>query len=183
MTRHELKRRYFKWLCGLVYDPNTSTKYDILLNELHKVPFRYHLAMDANRESDGLNLRYRFAIHNGLDHEEVEEELSDIPCSVLEVLVALSDRVEQIMEDMDMGDRTGLWFWTMIVNLGLGHHTDSNFDYDSFIYIIDRFLDREYESNGEGGLVTLRYSEDDLRDVEIWCQIMWYLNEVIEEER
>ena len=51
------------------------------------------------------------------------------PCSVLEMMIALSMRCEeQIMDDPDIGNRTGQWFWDMIDNLGLGEHERLKFD-------------------------------------------------------
>ena len=178
MTRHELKKeKYHTWLCNLVYDFGTRTSYDILLRCLNETPFRYSIPMDENREMDGLALRGRFESETGIEFTD------ESPCSVLEMLVALAIRMEHFMEDEDYGDRTGQWFWMMIVNLGLGHFSDDRFDYDAFIDIIDRFLDREYEYDGEGGLFQVNDPDEDMRDLEIWWQMMWGLNEVIEEER
>ena len=86
---------------------------------------------------------------------------------------------EQIMNDSDYGDRTGQWFWNMIVSLGLGSMSDDNFD-ERYVYnTITRFLDRDYAPNGQGGLFTIENPAYDMRYVEIWSQFMWYLDEVI----
>ena len=65
----------------------------------------------------------------------------------------------------------------MVVSLGLGAMHDANYDPEYVDSVIDRFLDREYESNGEGGLFTVKHTNRDLRTVEIWCQMCWYLDE------
>ena len=44
--------------------------------------------------------------------------------------------------------------------------------------VIERFLDREYGPDGKGGLFTVRHCEYDLRDVEIWYQLCWYLDSI-----
>ena len=80
------------------------------------------------------------------------------------------------MDDPSVGDRTGQWFWKMVVNLGLGSMTDSKFNLEEAESIITRFLNREYEPDGRGGLFTVRNCECDLRDVEIWVQMMWFLD-------
>ena len=80
------------------------------------------------------------------------------------------------MYDPNIGDRTEQWFWEMIVNLGLGGMMDDIFDVEHVEYIVDRFLNREYEPNGRGGLFFIRNCKYDLRRVEIWYQLCWYLD-------
>ena len=58
--------------------------------------------------------------------------------------------------------------------LGLGECTDEMLA----DYIIQRLLDRKYKRNGEGGLFTVNNGED-LRTVEIWYQLGWFLNSII----
>ena len=55
--------------------------------------------------------------------------------------------------------------------------TDEHFDEQEAEFIISRFMNRKYGPNGEnGGLVRVN-DHGDLRDVEIWYQVMWYLNQ------
>ena len=82
------------------------------------------------------------------------------------------------MDDPDLGDRTSQWFWRMIVSLGLGSMVDERFDISMVHDVVERFLNREYEPNGKGGLFTIRHCEYDLRDVEIWYQLCWYLDSI-----
>lgn len=144
---------------------------------LHYTEFRYSIPNDGNRAEDGVYLRYRFALENGYD--DIFKYL-DGPCRVLEMLVALANRCEEhIMDDPDIGDRTGQWFWTMIRNLDLDSMTDENFDIDYVEEKVSIFLDRRYASNGEGGLFILDDCRYDLRTVEIWYQMCWYLNTIL----
>jgi hypothetical protein len=93
------------------------------------------------------------------------------------MLVALALRCEEnIMDDPDMGNRTGQWFWIMISNLGLGAMRDSRFNERRAEVVIDRLLSRDYEPDGEGGLFTVKGCKHDMRTVEIWHQMCWYLN-------
>ena len=96
--------------------------------------------------------------------------------------VELTNRPEDIMDDPTYGNRLGQWFWNMIVNLGLGSMDDDKFDPGYVEYVIYRFLNREYEKNGKGGLFTIRDTRVDMRKAEIWYQAMWYLNEFLEEQ-
>ena len=107
--------------------------------------------------------------------------LDVVPCSVLEMMLALSIRCEEhIMDDPEIGNRTGEWFWIMIVNLGLGSMDDTRYDEEYVDDILDKFLNREYDADGTGGLFPVRnprYAQYDLRNVDIWYQLNWYLQE------
>lgn len=182
MTTNDIFNEYFDWLYFLVcrdrYQRETS--HEELLRHLHRIPFTYLIQRDQNRAGDGINLRYRFGIARySEDSLDVIMNTLDGPCSVLEMMIALAIRCEEtIMDDPDVGDRTGQWFWGMIVNLGLGGMTDIHFDQDFVDSVILRFLNREYEPDGRGGLFTIRNCHRDLRDVEIWYQLCWYLDSI-----
>lgn len=173
---------YFRWMsdtvCGKRYSKHISFKK--LLTRLHQLEFSYTILMDKNRAEDGISLRRRFAMFNG--YEDSIHEIVDIldgPCSVLEMMVALAIRIEEdIMDDPDIGNRTGQWFWGMIVSLGLGSMVDDRFDKIFVDDVIDRFLGRDYSPEGKGGLFTIRDCEHDLRRMEIWHQMCWYVNSI-----
>ena len=82
------------------------------------------------------------------------------------------------MDDPKFGNRTGQWFWEMITNLGLGSMTDNHYDRDYVDKVIDRFLNRKYERDGRGGLFTVRNCDKDLRKVEIFFQLCYYLDTI-----
>jgi hypothetical protein len=92
------------------------------------------------------------------------------------MMIALAIRCEESMDNPAKGDRTSQWFWAMITNLGLGSMSDGNFNEHMVNDIITCLLDREYEPDGRGGLFTIRDCEKDLRDVEIFHQLCWYIN-------
>ena len=181
MAHNNLDSKYFNWMCELIQDDmyTEGSSYRRLLTHLHDREFEYIVSMDSNRAEDGTDLRYRFAYECNYDPQDVDLYLDNRPCSVLEMLVALANRCEEdIMDDPDVGNRTGQWFWTMINNLGLGDMIDSEFDEQYTDIVIDRFLQRKYKPNGEGGLFTIKNTGRDLREVEIWYQLMWYLDNV-----
>ena len=179
MTRDKINNEYFNWLFDLVCEKRYSNQisYRKLMMHLHNTEFRYSISRDADRAEEGVSLRYRFARSHGYEElsDYVLDDLSG-PCSVLELMIALAIHCEEsIMDDPKIGDRTGQWFWDMIVNLGLGSMTDDRFDRRLVEARVNRFLDRDYEPNGKGGLFTIKNCDRDLRDVEIWYQLCWYL--------
>ena len=181
MTKNEIINEYFEWLsyvvCGEQYEGTVS--YRKLLTHLHEVEFTYILPMDENRAGNGINLRYRWALDIDEDTDYILDVL-DGPCSVLEMMVALALHCEEnIMDDPKYGNRTGQWFWSMINNLGLGAMYDELYDERYVDEVITRFLNREYERDGRGGLFTIKNCKYDLRDVEIWHQLSWYLSTIV----
>lgn len=179
MTRSELNAKYFEWMYRLVYNDKYSRglSYRKLLRHLHETEFFYVIPMDGNRAEDGMDLRYRFGYGHSYEAPMIASYLDDRSCSVLEMMVALSIRCEEIMEDPKAGDRTGQWFWNMIVNLGLGSMDDQRFSPVYVDNILTQFMNRDYGSHGEGGLFTVRHPSQNLQSVEIWYQMNWYLDE------
>lgn len=178
MAEKSIEREYFEWLYGLVMSGNQA--YRRVLNALNERDFVYLLEMDENRANDGLDLRYRFGYERGYAAEQIDEGLNVRPCSVLEMMVGLAARCEEhIMNDPAMGDRTHQWFWVMICSLGLNLMTDARYDGYVAQMTIDKLLRREYAPNGRGGLFTVEDSLCDLRNLEIWYQMMGYLNHIL----
>lgn len=167
---------YFEWLCDNILDTDHRIAgYDLLLRHLHNREFTWSIPMDENRANDGLNLRYIFRRRYGYNLNNI-----DPSCSILEMMVALARRVEDtIMTDDVYGDRTYMWFWSMIESLELYMFDDSKYAYheDEIDERLDMFLYRTYDRYGHGGLFTVEHPRRDMRDVEIWLQLMWWLKE------
>lgn len=178
--KDQIKNEYFDWLYDYVCKgrAHNNISYKKIFTLLHDTEFTFSLPKDFNRAKDGVDLRYRFAIfkEDECDPHHVLDVL-DGPCSVLEMMIALAVRCEEtIMDDTRYGDRTGQWFWNMMYNLGIDYMFDDIYDENVAIEIIDTFLDRRYEPDGKGGLFYIRGCREDLRDVEIWSQLCWYLD-------
>jgi hypothetical protein len=172
-----LGEQYFEWLCSKVIDEDSNVKYSKLMSCLFDSSFIPVMNMDENRADDGKNLRYRFGREAEVPSSVILRELDDDICSMLEMMIALSIRCEEtIMTDEEYGDRTGEWFWNMIVSLGLGTMNDLRFDEKYVNIIVDRFINRQYKRNGEGGLFTIEGIKKDMRRFEIWYQMCWYLD-------
>lgn len=178
MTKWKCNQEYLRWLKNLIYDKH-FTQYSTLLDHLHKVEFTYTIPMDGNRAEDGIGLRYRFGRERQYPDAMVAEYLDILPCSILEMMVALAVRFEDnTMSDPDMGDRTSQWFWEMIFNLDLSRMTDDHFNEDYVNSCILTLLDHEYSRNGSGGLFTVHNKDIDMRNTEIWYQACYYFSEL-----
>lgn len=179
MNQRTVTNAYFEWMCDLVCRDRfpRDVSYVKLLSYLHKTEFIFSIPRDANRAEDGLSLRYRFACR--YSSPAAAERYLQGPCSVLEMMLALAIRCEEnIMDDPLIGDRTGQWFWEMIVSLGLGSMDDARFDIRYVDEAVTRFLNRDYAPDGRGGLFTIKRCREDLRRVEIWYQLCWYLDSI-----
>lgn len=177
MKKDDIKGQYFEWLCSKVECPANYSK---LMSYLYDKEFVYTIAMDGNRYDDGIDLRYTFGDDEHIDQRIVSSVIDDCPCSMLEMMVALSIRCEtHIMSNSEYGDRTGEWFMGMIRNLGLHTMTDSHFSFNKAEKIVNDLLAHKYASNGEGGLFTVNNKARDMRCTEIWYQMCWYLDTII----
>lgn len=176
VTRDKLEAEYFEWIYLMMFGSDGS--YTRLLAELHRIPFRYTIPMDGNREADGINLRYRFGYECGYKDYIIAQYLDIPPCTVLEMMTALAIRCEEIMERADNANLTGEWFRGMLSSLGLMGMNNARIDISAVHKIVTRFLDRKYDRNGKGGLFTVS-RKCDMRNVEIWYQMQYWLDEKI----
>lgn len=182
MGRKTIRDEYFSWLYARIADPKRS--YKVLCSELHKKTFRWSVHNDDNRCEDGLDLRDDFFTEHHLDesHLEIAYWLRE-GCTVFEVLVALAKRMNDITYNLDtQADQTAKWFHELIRNLGLWEYDDrweftpiSEAKVDE---ILESWMDRTYDFYGKGSLFPLkRRPKQDMTTVEIWYQLMLYLDE------
>lgn len=153
----DVKRRYFD-LCFF------------LLNE----PFYWdeNMISDANRAEDGKSLRHLYLRERG----EVSG-MTDEPCSVLEMLVAFALRIELDIMGEPGADNPGRWFHLMLENLGISSCSNGNMNKRLVTYHIDTWMWREFTPRGHGSLFPLREYPGDQRELPIWDQMNFYLNE------
>ena len=181
---NDILEDYYEWMCSLIEEgkPNRHS-YEMLLRSMFSREFSYILPMDSNRYEDGIDLRYRFAYECDIPESMVSNNIDYTPCTIFEMMVALSLRCEEhIMNDPDVGDRTGQWFWEMIESLGLMEMYDSRFDLIKVDHILTNFMERKFSKNGKGGLFTVNNDKVDMRNEEIWYQMMWHLDEEVQYE-
>lgn len=171
-----IEERYFEWLYAHVHDPDIDRRemtYWKLLRQLHNKEFVYTVLNDDNRWQDGRELRDEFRA----DFEELTlpEVWLGLPCSMLEMLVALTKRLEFQTDEPMEG-----WFWHLLENIGIAQYNDVRYSDEAWHTIdaaLDRVIFRKYSYSGRGGLFPLGRADRDQRQLEIWFQMHMYLLE------
>lgn len=171
-----LVREYVGYLESLVHADRQDSPYNLLLGIAWSEKFEGFVPNDENREEDGKLLRSRFEV----------ETLTTLPrlgqCRFLEFLIGLAIRWNDAVYDYQHPDMMPEYFWTLIENLEL----DEFHDYYSgpgnpSVVIRESFRDvvsRNYNYDGSGGgLFPLVRPPTDQRNVEVWYQLMTYINE------
>jgi hypothetical protein len=140
-----------------------------MLRGLFYESFFHFVPNDDNRASEGQGLRDKFMEDMEL---KLDRQLYFRPCSVLEMMIALSERMAfELFNPMKMPDPdvTGC-FWEIVDNLNLKPNQSNS-------AIIHKLIKREYSESGLGGMFPLEDPREDQRAVEIWYQMMAYINE------
>ena len=180
MNKHDAFEKYFEWLCRKVGVNRPEGSYYTLFRHLHSTEFRYFVVHDDSRAMDGIALRERFISETPLyGMPDSDDTLFPEECTVLEMLIALSERME--FEAFCGYRDESRWFWAMLSNLGLTAYTDDSWtQLDGSLSvqcILDTMMDRDYAPDGDGGLFPLINPSCDQRDVEIWYQMQAFMQE------
>jgi hypothetical protein len=174
-----LDERYFVWLYGMVADPTIKDRnltYWNVLRQLYRRPFVWFVSKDDNRLEDGKQLRLQFLRHENISSKDVDREWVEIGCSVLELMVAMSARLQF---EVDPDSNLAYWFWEVLMtNIGLRDCTDgAGFESCDVEETLNRVIFRQYEPDGTGGFFPLQNPEEDQRGVELWNQMSAYVIE------
>jgi hypothetical protein len=173
-----LDEAYFKWLYRQVASvrlKNPARTYWSLTRHLFKKEFIWLVPNDDNRVEDGRDLRYEFIEENKL---EPDLDWLGVGCSMFEMMIGLSRRLA-----FESEGESAEWFWHLLKNLDLRHHSDANYDdhnkiqFDVVDDILDQVIWRTYKPDGTGGLFPLFNTHEDQRDIELWYQMSRYLLE------
>ena len=181
----DIKTRYFDWLRELVDDyadpiGNPDRSHSFLLEQLFMTPFEWFVRNDDNREEDGLLLRDQFCDEIGSWHNS---PFIFEPCSVLEMMIGLSHRLEFESSGTEIEGTESEWFWRMVQNANLFSYVDSRYlekysDAEEEVRrIIETIVNRGYKANGVGGFFPLAHPRRDQRRTELWNQASAYLLE------
>lgn len=183
-----MSENYLKWLKNLVCRGSLGYKnryFGLLLDHLYSRIYTFDNDLDGARAKWGLALRDKYVDENRRHPSEMD---GLGPCSMLEMMVALAWRMEneEASErwDDDFWDFVSVWFWGMIDNMGLGKNDDGSYDPKKTDICIDRVLGRGYNSDGRGGLFTLKrnFQHVDMTKIDFWRQAMLYMAEIAAEK-
>lgn len=172
---------YFCWLCEMICVDGryTDEAYWVLAKTLWDTDYTWVLDYDDDRAKRGVYLRYLYECDGGTDGY-------DGPCTVLEVLVALAQDMNNVLDELDGEDRITMYFWEMIENLGLSKYSDDTFGADPELdklyhsdmdQILEDWMDRRFDYDGTGSPFPLRHPKRDQRGVDLWYQCNAYMIE------
>lgn len=172
---------YFNYIESIVCNGDTIDRYDVLLDILYRIDFRWSVHNDDNRISDSVELRYNYQADCGVPMAELQE-LLNIPCSVIEVICGLAIRMDDAMRDPEGGAHIDRWFWELIGNLGMSGFTNEAYErglwsLNDVRKIVDIFMDRTYDELGHGGLFPRNVCYKNQKECELFEQMNGYLNE------
>ena len=180
----KIRNQYFLWLCSMVCrdldyrnkktikDTYSKDTYWYMLRTLGKTEFYSIIDKDDNRAGDGLYLRELFCEECKYGANEYNM-INAGPCSVLEMLIALSRRLAGSQNTYTVEDI----FWMMCNNIGVAKD-DLHVNVDEMRHNLDVFLSRKYRKDGKGGLFPLKKHKNDQTQIEIWIQANAWLNEI-----
>ena len=156
---------YFEWLYNFIGNSrnrNPERGHWELAKRLYITEFKHFVPNDNNRAMDGKELRERFIDEQNI--KNVDQDWMDLECSMLEMLIALSERADFHAFDGTANGGVGGWFWKLMENINLKKYTDAVIN-DRDLEVIDKVIakvnNRTYRPNGRGGLFPLKRPEWD----------------------
>lgn len=160
---------YYAWLLDQINVLHGKYEnYLLLMQYLFSIAYVPVLIRDEDRVQGGVNLRKQYAFLESIYEDDIDQGA----CTVLEMLIALAQNMS-----FDTDDTTSRWFWEMMTNLGLDKYDDANYESKEVKAIVDRWLTRTYEPDGQGSIFPLKKYSGDVRYMEIWAQKDTYLVE------
>ena len=166
---------YFNWLYEKIERRGQIRDFKAFLQDLSRIEFYSLIPNDDNRSVDGLKFRDEFGDISGGFF------VPPGPCTLIEMLIALAERMDFILCDIDNSEKTAKWFWKFVDNLRLEIYHQHDFDINrkrrENREKIDIFLERKYMDTGQGGLFPLLNPLKDQRETELWYQMMYYIDE------
>lgn len=186
---------YFAWLC------DQSGLHNPLSRIFYETEFRWskEIPDDANRAKAGMELREAYAQHlligedgviSPADRKNIDRLMKSIigPASVFEVLVSIARTLDEML-NLEEKPRPEVYFGRLMENLGLDIYDDEDYDLrpeqtrKAVQEALDKWMDRAFLPDGEGGLFPLDTTEKsypDQRKVSIWEQMGTWVEQEFE---
>ena len=163
--------RYMEWLMRLIGFPIGG--YEMLIETLHNTEFVDVDPRDGCRVDDGLMLRGDF-----LQERRVPPYIfDDIPCGILEMLVAFAIRIDREWVGTPGEDGANDVFYEFLINLKLDDYTDSRYNEAKVDDILGRFVAKKYGANGRGCLFPRKDMNETDRQSSLWNQMVAYVSD------
>lgn len=167
---YSLLSDYHDWMCDKMrINLPEHRNYTLLLTHLDDKAFIFTHPLDENREIDGKYLRQEFLDEEGLGKDLFWEG----DASILEVLVAMSIRIETEITGEIGNDHIERWFWVMIHNLGLDKFRDDRYDERK----IDEILDAWLNGDAKKDVFPLKKMTHKTDNFDLWYRMQLYLTE------
>lgn len=160
--------QYLIWRCGL----QKYRGWERVFEFLHNTEFAYILERDGNRYDDGVRLRDAYEIPEEFS-DNLADEFMDKPCSVFEMLIGLAIRVDDEFIGDPKEEHPEEFFMEMVRNLRLDKYRNCSRKCEDIIHV---WLNRRFDRDGNGSPFPLKNPIRNQRDVEIWDQMMTYIN-------
>lgn len=185
-----MRHEYFEWLVSKVTSPAVpaDTQARIVLQVLRDIRIKgLPMADDEPRLEDGKQLRTNFMDDTGMAVHSYKDALEPGSgfCTVLELLVALSMRMDDIMRDpLDPCSSVPSWFWGMVSTMvGQPFYPCSYWalpaSTSTAAFVAEssmKFLGRQYDPTGHNGNIFIDMSGVDLRAIDMWAQACHFMS-------
>ena len=185
-----MRHEYFEWLVSKVTSPAVpdDTQARIVLQVLRDIRIQgLPMADDAPRLEDGKQLRTNFIDDTGLSVHSYDDALKPESgfCTVLELLIALAIRMDDIMRDpVDQCSSVPSCFWEMVSTMvGQPFYPCSYWSFSADMSTAAvvaessmKFLGRQYDPTGYNGNIFIDVSGVDLRAIDIWAQACRFMS-------
>lgn len=168
-----LAEDYLRWLAPQIRDEQQQGReYWDLLSIMFEKEFDWFVPHDDNRLVDGTDLRVTFCYSQHIRGDALRH-LG--PCSFLEVLISLSQRLAFAAGGTAQG-----WAWQLLINLELDGMSDplTRRKIRRVDHILNTVIQRTYDPDGYGGFFPLTQPDEDQTQKELWHQMAAYINEI-----
>lgn len=166
----DVDRLYFEYLCSSITDQSFVKDFRRVLRRLYDTEFVWTIPLDADRAWYGMLIREVWLESSGFD---TNSEWAKMGCSVLEMLLGLEGiSFETFAEEIPDG-----FFWEMLYNLGVLEYPDQQYVEHEIDDILSRFVWRNYDEYGRGGIFPRILAVDDQRELDLWHQCNGYILE------
>lgn len=188
-------RSYVEWLESFTIDERVDESrrlsYHKMIMQLWEIEFESYIGNDHDRAAEGLELRYRYnniLAQKAGEGDFVTPDVRDIfgECRLLEMLVALSMRMYDLMQDMGIYNSVSRWFWEIMENVGFDILDDSTWGAEgsSRSYRNENFMRHVCDEimHGDGPYVGKKggwFHINDWDSIEIWYQMHRYLKQYV----